>query len=228
MAVYIGGIWLMSYFAKSLITAHMLGHYVKVGPQQFPHLQQMVEESAAAIGLNEAPQAFIYNSGGMMNAFALKLVGRRRYIWLTSALIDADSDEQVRFVIGHEMAHHAAGHLDGGKHFLRLPARMVPFLGSAYSRACELTCDRAGSQLARDLSASRSALQMLACGSAKLNASMNPDAFQAQEQLVPPVAGFFIKIFATHPRTTRRVQALTEWYRGETTGVAVPLSASRA
>ena len=47
-----------------------------------------------------------------MNVMALTLVGRARYIWLTSALIDADSDDQVRFVIGQEIGHHVSSHLD--------------------------------------------------------------------------------------------------------------------
>ena len=52
---------------------------------------------------------------------------------------------------------------------------------------------------------------MLACGSAKLNGQLNSAAFSAQERLVPPIAGFLVKISATHPRTTRRVEAVGEW-----------------
>lgn len=54
---------------------------------------------------------------------------------------------------------------------------------------------------------------MLACGSARLNAQMNPDAFQSQERMVPGIAGFFLKIVSHYPRHTRRVEAVTQWYR---------------
>ncbi len=205
-------IWFAAFVAKALTRAYMFGHFVKVGPQQFPHLYKMVEEGARAVGLKEAPVTFVYNSSGVMNAMALRLVGRHRYVWLTSALIDADSDEQVRFVVGHELGHHVAGHLDEPGSFLRLPAHFVPFLGAAYSRARELTCDRVGAWLARDQAASRTALQMLACGSAKLNGQMNADAFQRQEVEVPSIAGFILHIFSHYPRLTRRVEAITEWY----------------
>ena len=205
--------WLFSLIARALTRAYMFGHYVMVGPDQFPHLHKMVVEGSAALGLEEAPTTFIYNSNGVMNAMALRLVGRHRYVWLTSALIDADNDEQIRFVIGHELGHHAAGHLDQMSNFLKLPAHFVPLLSQAYSRAREMTCDRVGAMLAGNLVASCSALQMLASGSAKLNQSMNLRSFLAQEEMVPPIAGKVLHIFSNYPRLTRRAEALIEWAR---------------
>lgn len=214
VVLYIGIIWFASYVARALLRAHMIGHYVMVSEQQFPQLHKMVEEGARLLGMKEAPQAFVYNSSGVMNAMALTLVGRTRYIWLTSQLIDADSDEQVKFVIGHELGHHAAGHLNTVPGLLHLPAYIVPFLGQAYSRARELTCDRVGLVVSRNLQASRTALQMLACGSARLNAQLNPAAFEAQERMVPSIAGFILHIFSMYPRLTRRVEALGQWSQG--------------
>jgi predicted Zn-dependent protease len=86
--------------------------------------------------MSETPKAFLYNSNGLFNAFARRMFGGQ-YLFLTSALVDAENDEQVRFVIGHELGHHAAGHLDPWMNLIRLPANLVPFLGLAYSRARE-------------------------------------------------------------------------------------------
>lgn len=222
--------WLFSFVARALTRAYMFGHFVMVGPTQFPHLHRMVTEGAQTLGLKQVPTTFVYNSSGVMNAMALRLVGRARYVWLTSALIDCDDEDQVRFVVGHELGHHVAGHLDEPWSYLRLPAHFIPFLGPAYSRARELTCDRVGVFVARNLQASRTALQMLACGSAKLNRQMNPDDFQAQERMVPAVAGFVLNAFSGYPRLTRRVQAVTQWYTGtspERTGPAVTRMAPR-
>lgn len=216
LVVYALVLWGVSTAVRALLRAYMFGHFVMVGQDQFPRIHAMVEDGARTLGLSEAPTTFVYNSSGVMNAFALRLIGKKRYVWLTSALIDADSEEQLRFVIGHELGHHVAGHLDTVPHLLRWPALLVPFLGTAYFRSRELTCDRIGAFLVRDPVVSQTALQMLACGSAKLNAQMNGAAFAAQEKLVPPIAGFLLKIFSTYPRLTRRVEEVASWLASET------------
>ncbi len=215
IAAYGVSIWISSAIIRAMLRAYMFGHFVMVGPDQFPHIHNMVVDGAKKVGLAEAPAVFVYNSNGVMNAFALQLIGKKRYIWLTSALIDADNDEQLRFVIGHELGHHVAGHLGTLNYLLRLPSFLIPFLGAAYYRSRELTCDRVGAFLVRDVNVSRTALQMLACGSAKLNAQMNGSAFAAQEKLVPPIAGFLLKIVSTYPRLTKRVEAVGQWLESQ-------------
>lgn len=195
-----------------LFRAYVYGHYVLVGPAQFPSLHQSVVEGAARLGLSPVPLTFVYNSNGLLNAFARRLFGKR-FVFLTSALIEVETEAQVRFVIGHELGHHAAGHLNPYRNLLRLPGHVVPFLGRAYSRRRELTCDRVGAYLSQDLDACRSALAMLACGCQRLNTSMNCDAFEAQEGLVPGFAGWISLIFSRYPRTTQRVIAISRFFR---------------
>ena len=189
--------------------ATAFGNMVLLGPKQFPDLYGMVAAGAEELGMKSAPKVFLYNSNGLMNAFARRLFGGQ-YVFLTSALVEADSDEQVRFVIGHELGHHAAGHLNPWMNFIKLPGYLVPFLRPAYSRAREYTCDRIGFRLSKDLAASRSSLQMLGCGCRRLNQSMNCEVFMMQEAMVPPIFGFLTEIFRSHPRLTRRAAALRE------------------
>ncbi len=198
---------LFRWLASAAYRALAFGNMILLGPAQFPHLHEMVVEASREVGLAEPPKTFIYNSNGVFNAFARRMLGGR-YVFLTSALVEANSDAQVRFVIGHELGHHAAGHLNPWLNLLKMPAHLVPFLGKAYSRSREYTCDSIGAYLARDAAASRSALQMLGCGCRRLNAQMNCDAFVAQEQMVPPIFGFLTEISRSHPRLTRRVAAI--------------------
>lgn len=200
-------IWAFFFIASLFYRANAYGNMVMLSPEQFPQLHAMVVEGARELGLAQPPQTFLYNSNGLFNAFARRILGGR-YVFLTSALVEATSDDQVRFVIGHELGHHAAGHLNGWLNFLRVPAHLVPFLMGAYSRSREYTCDQLGARLSGDLTSSRSALQMLGCGCRRLNDSMNCEAFMAQERLVPPVFGFLNEIYRSHPRLTRRVAAI--------------------
>lgn len=203
------GIALFIWISAQIMLATAFGNWVLLGPQQYPHLHRMVLEGAERLGLSPAPKAFLYNSNGLLNAFARRLAGGR-YVFLTSALVEASSDEQVRFVIGHELGHHAAGHLNPWLHLLRMPSHSVPFLYPAYSRAREFTCDRIGAHLVGDGQVSQSALMMLGCGCGRLNGAMNCEAFAAQEAMVPPVFGLLTEIFRSHPRLTRRVLALRQ------------------
>ena len=187
--------------------ATAFGNMILLGPQQFPHLHAMVEAGAKELGMSRTPKTFLFNGNGLVNAFARRILGGP-YVFLTSALVEVDSDEQVKFVIGHELGHHAAGHLNGWMNFLKLPAYVVPFLQSAYSRQREYTCDGIGVTLSKDLAVSRTSLMMLGCGCGRLNSAMNCEAFMAQEAMVPPVFGFLTEIFRSHPRLTRRVGAL--------------------
>jgi Zn-dependent protease with chaperone function len=190
--------------------ATAFGNMMLLSREQFPELHAIVVAAARDIGLAKPPTTFVYNSNGLFNAFARRIFGRR-FVFLTSALVEANSNEQVRFVIGHEVGHHAAGHLNFWINLIRLPAHFVPFLGPAYSRSRETTCDNIGAYLSGDFDASRSALQMLGCGCRRLNQSMNCEAFIAQEALMPPVFGFLTEILRSHPRLTRRVANIKDY-----------------
>lgn len=202
-------IWFGYFIAGLVYRANAFGNMILLGPKQFPELYEMVVSGSQALGFKDPPKTFLYNANGLFNAFARRVLGGR-YVFLTSALVEADSDEQVRFVIGHELGHHAAGHLNGWLNVLRGPAHLVPFLMAAYSRSREYTCDSIGAHLSKDLVASRSSLQMLGCGCRRLNETMSCEAFMAQEAMVPPVFGFLNEICRSHPRLTRRVAAINE------------------
>ena len=215
-SVLMGTLPLMFYFvlfglfffvAALLFRANAMGNMILISEEQFPHLHQMVIDGTKKLGLDSTPEEFLYNSDGVFNAFARQTFGRK-YLLLTSSLVDAVTDEQIKFVIGHELGHHAAGHLSFIGFWLRFPARIIPFLHKAYSRQCEYTCDKIGYFISRDVENSCTAIQMLGCGCQKLNGKMNLFAFEKQENLIPQTTGFIAELFKSHPRLTRRVIAL--------------------
>jgi Zn-dependent protease with chaperone function len=143
--------------------AYVRGSAVRLGPDQFPELHRRVEELAQRAGLKETPAAYLMQAGGSLNAFATKLF-RSRMIVLFSDLLDAcGTDEGARdFIVGHEIGHIRAGHLNWM--WLILPGMVVPFLGGAYSRARERTCDRYGAALSGDTPGALRGLTVLAAG----------------------------------------------------------------
>ncbi|MFN8237694.1 MAG: M48 family metallopeptidase [Chitinophagales bacterium] len=196
--------WLSSLYYK----AQILGDCVKVNNNQYPEIYNIVTEYSNKSGLIDIPEVYVYNSNGLLNAFAIKLF-MNRFIMLTSSIVDISykntNHDELNFIIGHEIGHHAAGHTNILKSIFITPSKFIPFLGAAYSRACELTADRYGMYLSGNLNASVNSLVNLAHGSKVLSHKTNIDSFISQENEIPELMGFVSKLFSTHPRLTRRV-----------------------
>lgn len=177
---YVALIGLFLFFVHLAFVTHLRGSAVRLGPAQFPELHARVQELARAAGLPREPEAYLLESGGSLNAMATKFF-RGRMIVLFSDLLDACGDDSAArdMVIGHEIGHLKAGHLD---HLLLTgPGRLMPFLGAAYSRACERTSDRWGAALCGDPAGAVRGLAVLAAGGSHAK-RMNLQAFVAQRR----------------------------------------------
>lgn len=207
---------LISWITSLILKAQLLGDSIKVTTSQYPEIHNKVIEYCERTGIDKIPDVFVFNSNGVLNAFAVKFF-ESKYVFLTSAVVDLsyknDSYDQLNFIIGHELGHHAAGHTSMLRNFFLIPAKVVPFIGAAYSRACELTADRYGCFLNGNIESSINSLVLLAHGSKVLSDKTNVDAFIDQEYEISGLPGFMAKLYATHPRITRRVIELKEFGR---------------
>ena len=198
------GLWI----AQQMLQAKILGNAIKVTENQFPEIYNAAKDSADKAGMKNLPDVFVVNTDGVINAFAVKLFSRR-YTILASSLVDLMYDQNdvrtVQFVMAHEMAHHAAGHTTLWKNLLVKPAMFIPFLGSAYSRACEMTCDAVAAHVVEKEEPCVKALALLALGSVALSDKVSVDAFTGQEAEMPNLFTFINEILSTHPRLTRRI-----------------------
>jgi Zn-dependent protease with chaperone function len=203
---YAALIALVFFFAHVGFITHLRGNGVRLGPEQMPELNQRVRELAARLGMRTAPAAYVLQAGGVLNALATRFLGSS-FIVLYSDLLEAcGDDESARdFIVAHELGHLAAGHLRW--RWLLLPGLAVPFLGTAYSRACEYTSDRYGIAVARDRSSALNGLCILAAG-AKHGPRVNRRALVAQRR---DLATPWMKIgqwLGTHPPIARRLAVL--------------------
>ena len=197
---------LFLYIAHALMIAYIKGHSVKLSAGQFPDIYARVVAASEKLGLKSLPEVYLMQAGGALNAFATKLTSRN-FLVIYSDLMEACGDEgkEIDMIIGHEIGHLALGHLRWL--WILFPSRIVPLLGSAYSRACEYSCDLCGLEAAGDIQAATRGLAILAAGGkyGKL-ADMRSFVFQVKD-----TGGFWSSIYelnATHPYLPKRVAAL--------------------
>ncbi len=191
--------------AHALFLAHVRTNGVRIDERQLPDLHARMKAAAARLGIGELPEIYVLNGGGILNAFATKLFSRR-YVILLSDLVDGCVDpRQLDFIFGHELGHFAAGHLKWN--LFLLPYRMVPWLGAAYSRACEYTCDRCGLVAAGDLEQSMRGLLVLAAGG-KIAARADLAAFASQRDESGGFWSTVLELTAFHPLLCKRVAEL--------------------
>jgi Zn-dependent protease with chaperone function len=193
------------FIVHGLTLGHVRGNGVRVSARQFPELNAMADRHSRRLGMDETPAIFVLQSGGVLNAFAARFLGRNFVILYSDilALATQKGEKAVSFVVGHEFGHVKRKHMT--RRALLYPAMMFPFLGGAYSRACEYTCDRFGNALEPD--AGVDGLLVLAAGRELYQQVNTPEYINQRET----EAGFFVRfaeILSTHPNIPKRVAAL--------------------
>lgn len=217
--------------SKSLLSTNLLGTAVKVGPRQFPRVQRIVEECAATLGI-PTPQVYIVPNIAYVNAFTFGTEDSAAIV-VHAAMFDHFDDDELKFVIGHECGHIQNNHVvylttltmlhrimsaAGG---VLLAPLMLPVMTalSSWSRAAEITCDRAGLLCCRNEKAATSSFAKLAVGSRKLYAEMNMEAYLEQLGEVREGVGRMGELQMSHPYLPKRIESLrlfngSELYRG--------------
>lgn len=164
MAVVYLLLFFVSYcFAQSALVSWLRGTAVQITPAQFADLHQRIEVCCARLGVAPAPEAYLLQMGGALNAFATRFLGNN-FIVLYSDVVDAleERPDAINFYIGHELGHIKRQHLRWSA--LLAPAAWLPLLGAAYARAREYTCDRHGFHACDELKSAQVGLAALAAG----------------------------------------------------------------
>jgi Zn-dependent protease with chaperone function len=201
---------------------------VKVSERQFPHIHALVRDGAYILDLPDVPDCFVMQSP-IVNAMA---IGRDKpFVVITTGLANLHDEEELRFVVGHELGHILSGHAVYRTMLLiliGLAARIawmpIGFIGlraiiwglEEWFRKSELSCDRAGLLACQDADAARRALMKLA-GGPHLS-ELNPDAFREQAHeydAVPDLRDSILKLLqlqgTTHPHAVVRFGELDHW-----------------
>ena len=183
--------------------SHLRGNGVRIGPDQFPELHSSVVRLSAQAGLRKAPEAYVLQGGGVLNALATRFIGSDMIV-LFSELLEACGDEAGArdMIIGHELGHLRRGHVRW--RFVVAPAMLVPFLGTALSRAREYTCDRYGLAAAGDTKSAILGLSILAAGG-RLARRLDVQALVRQHRQLNTGWMTLGEWLASHPPLVKRI-----------------------
>jgi len=192
--------WLLQVF----MIGHLRGNGVQISQNQFPEVFAMIEEASSVLGLKNPPKVFLVQSGGVLNAFATRFAGKDYVAIYSDVFSTVESQPDVlKFVLTHELAHVSRKHIQ--KRFWTFLSFYVPFLGSAYSRACEYTCDSFAAEIVP--SGSVNGLLLLAAGKdlfGKVNLEQYLNAFDQNNTGAVKFTG----VFASHPHLPKRIKYL--------------------
>mgnify|MGYP001421730007 CR=1 FL=1 len=206
-----------------------LANAVRVGDDQFAHLNAMLRDACYILDLERVPPMYV-TQDPKPNAMCIGL--DEPIIVLTTGLVELLDEEEMRAVVGHEVGHALSGHsvyrtillflTDLATKVAWIPLGNVAVMAVVtalreWYRKSELSADRAGLLVGQDLRASMRGLMKLAGGN-HLH-EMNVDAFlrQAEEyesggDLRDSVLKIMNVLPRTHPFTTVRAAELKRWH----------------
>lgn len=219
-ALSIVGLFILGFFllASGLLHALMIGHIrlngVKIGASQFPLIHNSVEELCNKMEIAKIPDIYVIQSGGILNAFATRFFGRNMVVVYSEIfeLIEKNAEDEVNFVIAHELAHIKRNHL--GKLMFILPAMWIPGVAESYLRACEYTCDRYAAFYTDNYSAAKNSLTILAIGQ-RLSSKVNRAQYLDQINYEKGVFVWLAEALSTHPPLPKRINEISAFF-GET------------
>lgn len=200
-------IWSTNAMQKTLMAKAFLVH-----PQTDPRLASIVETCHKR--LKPGPLRVYIVRQQMVNAYTFGLSDPKSVV-VCEPMLRVMSPCELSFVIGHEMGHVALGHtwlntLVGGLAGSPSPygiGYLVYLIFQWYSRACELSCDRAGLLACGNLNQAISALVRLSAPNAK-TAQEFDTALARVDAEDDTLVGQLQESFQSHPLIIKRINAL--------------------
>jgi Zn-dependent protease with chaperone function len=218
---------------ERLLRVRYTGSNLRVNADNFPELHQMLREARAILDLPKEPDLYVA-AGGEINAFTAGV--ERPIVVLSSSAVDLLTDDELFFVIAHELGHIKSGHV-----LYYQMAEFLPVIGDLigtatlgvgsmvstaleiallnWKRMSEFTADRAGLLACQNADAAIGAMMKIAGLPQKRYGSINTEDFIAQardfEGLDTDKLNKFAKALSvmgqSHPWTVMRANQFLTW-----------------
>jgi Zn-dependent protease with chaperone function len=205
--VYVGLFLVISLFLHAMMLGFIRTNGVRLNEEQFPEVYDKVKELCGKMEMKFVPDVYVMESSGTLNAFATRFFGRNMVVLYSTIfeLIEEGAEDELTFVIAHELAHIKRRHIS--TQLMILPAMWIPGVTQAYSRACEYTCDRYAAYYTENSEAAKHCLTIFGVGKI-LSKYVNRTSYlnQAHQE-----KGFFIWLsekLSTHPPLPKRINEI--------------------
>ena len=149
----------IGYFTHKRVFARLKGSHLQVNQHQLSELFACAQEFSSRLGLSHVPEIYVVESSEL-NAVAVKVFARKAVLLTDDVLwgaLHVQSPQVLRFLIAHELAHHALGHTS----FVR---GSVASTFRPLGRLDELSADRVALQLVGDRDVAYEGLMLLTVG----------------------------------------------------------------
>ncbi len=201
---------------------------IAVGPNQFPDVYDITCDCARRLGIS-IPNVFIVNDSSM-NASTMCADDTQPVIMLHSGLYERVTPGELKSVIGHECGHIQNNHhiyqsliedlvVNGANGILKFCPQLLDILSfgvtallNTWSRAAEVTCDRAGMICCDDINDAYTIEAKLMYGAA-FGKEQKIDFKALEEQLKDQMSNIvkYEEVILTHPSSVRRIMAVKEF-----------------
>lgn len=206
------------------------GSNFKITEESCPKLYKLVKEVETTLDIADSPEVYT-QWGYSINGYTTGTKGNTLMI-LNSGAVDLLSEDQLKYIVGHEMGHIKSNHVlyHMMAQFFPMLASMVPvvggFVGTSlelllmyWSRMSEFTADRAGLLACQDKDAALSAIVKMAGLPLKHFDIINEEAFLEQAEDFERMHKDFLSgtmqnlsiLTSTHPWTVYRAAELIKW-----------------
>lgn len=198
---------LLILFTRWRFYNHVLSRSMKANDKTLPEINRIATEAANRLAMR-SPGVYVVQDP-QINAYALGL--RNKIIVLNTGLIDVASDDELTFIIGHELAH--------VKYGWSVPVKVLgitiplPLLLSSQHR--EYTCDRGGLIACRNLNAAILVLAKLALGKRLADKVDIDHMYKDKEEVERDRMSKVSEFVATHPPIKNRVYQLRQFYESD-------------
>jgi Zn-dependent protease with chaperone function len=211
------------------LRAAYLGASVRLGHDQLPEIYRLYKQVLITLDMPEEYDLYVTQ---MPVANAMAIGSGRPIIVLNSGLVNLGDEETLKVAMAHECAHILSDHMlyrTALQILLRLSVPRLPFLAGVpvlaikyalleWSRATELSADRASALVMRDPLPVCRTLMRITAGAAADKLSLDAYLAQAADyneggQGFDKITRIWQDLGVTHARPVKRVREVMEWVR---------------